>query len=32
MIHYRELFEDLAGEPPRRGDSGDHQEERHVRH
>jgi len=32
MIHYRELFEDLVGEPPRRGDSVDQEEQRHVRH
>ena len=32
MIHYRELFEDLVGEPPRRGDSASRQEQRHVRH
>ena len=32
MIHYRELFDDLVGEPPGRGDSLDHEEQRHVRH
>ena len=33
MIHYRELFEDLVGEPPGRGgDSGHREESRHARH
>jgi hypothetical protein len=32
MIHYRELFEDLVGEPPRQGDSASSQEQPHARH
>jgi hypothetical protein len=32
MIHYRELFEDLVGEPPRPGDSARPEETPHVRH
>jgi hypothetical protein len=33
MIHYRELFEELVGEPPgRRGDSTHQPESSHVRH
>jgi hypothetical protein len=32
MIHFRDLFEDLVGQPSRRADGSDVEEERHVRH